>query len=471
MRIDQALFLLSRTTLCWEVLVVHGAIILFVPFVILFLIKDRKSRKSFPASVPFPFNQTVLSELLYIFICSGTFSSFLEKSHKRFGDVFLMGPLLSQGVSKTTVCVFNPEDQATVLKQEKYLEWTIALPETIKKIEGHNTLANIPTGPKHAALRKVFSSILSPKSLEAFSSIIIDEFNRMWTELDDKKGEEVEITKVIKHTQLNLMCKILYGMKTDTKEGKEIFDKFSEDFDLSENALFAFNMKGKVFTDGFEASERIKSVLHDRFDSIFEERLLVHKNNKESKEYSNIGSAMQQIADSLIQSGCKSKEYNLEGDLSYVEARDNLFVLLETSHQTIMHATSILYFLNRSDNKEILKRLRDEVTVVEPTYQGLKNFAFGSACVQETMRLAPIVGGVAYNIEEGKSLKLRGETMHGPMCILFSSFSWYQASEGSIQVCEKCISSIWFWTTHLSRVSSCKPCNECGLILFRRQPK
>jgi hypothetical protein len=36
---------------------------------------------------------------------------------------------------------------------------------------------------------------------------------------------------------------------------------------------------------------------------------------------------------------------------------------------------------------------------------------------------------VLYNVKEGKSLKLRGETMHGPMCILLgTSSSWYQAS-------------------------------------------
>jgi len=427
--------MIDQAPLLYTLLV--GAPILFLPFVILFT-KDRKSRKSFPSAVPFPFNQTVLSELFYVLITSRTVPSFFQKSHKRFGDVFLMGPLFSQGASKTTVCVFHPEDQAAVLRQEKHLAWTIALPETVKKIHGYNNMQNIPSGPKHAALRKVFSSILSPKSLEAFSAIIIDEFSKMWTKLDDRKGEEVEILNVIRLAQLKLMCEILYGMKTDTEEGKEIFDEFRKDFVLTEKALFAFNMKGKEFTDGFEASKRITSILHDKFDSVFEERLLMHKNKTSSstseegngKEYSNVGSAMHQIADALIQSGCESKEdTDSDGDLSYVEARDNLYLLLEASHQTTMHVTtSMFYFLNRSDNKETLKRLRDEVTAVEPTYQGLKNFAFGSACVQETMRMAPIIGAVTYNVKEGKSLKLRGETMHGPMCILFGSSSWYQAS-------------------------------------------
>jgi cytochrome P450 len=410
-----------------------GAAILFLPFVFLFT-KDRKSRISFPSAVPFPFNQTVLSEIFYILLTSDTFTSFQEKSRKRFGDVFLMGPLLSQGASKNTVCVLNPEDQAAVLRQEKYLEWTVSLPEAVDKIHGYNNIQRIPTGPKHAALRKVFSSILSPKSLQAFSAIIIDEFSRMWTELDEKQGEEVEIMNVIRHALLKLMCEILFDMKSDTEEGKEIFDEFSKDFVLVEKSLYAFYMKGKLFTDGFEASKRIKSILYDRFDSIFEERLMVYKNKTSSsegngKEYSDVGSAMQQIADALIQSGCEGKEDNLDGDLSYMEARDNLYLLLEGGHQTTMHVTtSMFYFLNHSDNKKILKRVRDEVSVVEPTYQGLKNFAFGSACVQETMRLSPITGAVVYNIKEGKSLKLRGETMHGPMSILLGSSSWYRSS-------------------------------------------
>ncbi len=113
-----------------------GAAILFLPFVFSFT-KDRKSRKSFPSAVPFPFNQTVLSEIFYILLTSGTFTSFQEKSRKRFGDVFLMGPLLSQGASKNTVCVLNPEDQAAVLRQEKYLEWTVSLPEAVDKIHGY----------------------------------------------------------------------------------------------------------------------------------------------------------------------------------------------------------------------------------------------------------------------------------------------------------------------------------------------
>ncbi len=91
----------------------------------------------------------------------------------------------------------------------------------------------------------------------------------------------------------------------------------------------------------------------------------MHKNKTSStseegngKEYSNVGSAMHHIADALIQSGCERKEdTDSDNDLSYVEARDNLYLLLEASHQTTMHVTtSMFYFLNRSDNKETLKR-------------------------------------------------------------------------------------------------------------------
>ena len=115
------------------------------------------------------------------------------------------------------------------------------------------------------------------------------------------------------------------------------------------------------------------------------------------------------------------------GEISYEDARGNLYLLLEASHITTMTVTSsMMYFLNHSKNKDVLERVREETKSLQPTYQSIKNFTLGGACVEETLRLAPIVGAVSYHIEKGKSFDLNGEIIHGPIVVNFQASNWYQ---------------------------------------------
>lgn len=88
--------------------------------------------------------------------------------------------------------------------------------------------------------------------------------------------------------------------------------------------------------------------------------------------------------------------------------------------------TSMMYLLNRSDNYEALRRVREEASVLEPTYESLKKFSFGEACVNETMRMAPIIGSVSYFVPEGKAFKIREKDIERPVVLNFNSSNWYK---------------------------------------------
>jgi len=393
----------------------------------------RWTRKPFPTAIPFPFNQTVLGDLLYFIIVvkvfyNGDSQAYYRSLRKRFGDVFYLGPLFSQPHSCPNLVVMHPDDQAAIIKKEKDLQLVVNLPDTAMLIHGERNFQNLPVGQTHGALRKVFSSILSPKSLEEFTATMIEYFQKMWNDLEQKESES-RIQHAIRETQLRLMCKLLYGFGEETEEERKILDQFMKDFALTEKALFDLNgTTGKDFKAGFEAKKRISKILDKKFESIFDKRIAEIKNGKHEKDNKEClsGSAMEQIVDVLIRSGCTDKKKTVGEVVSYEDAKDNLYLLLEASHGTTMYVTtSMMYFLNRSDSQDSLERLRKEVTCLEPTYQSLKTFSYGNACVQETMRMAPIIGTVPYYIPEGKTFMMKGKSIQGPIVVSLNSSNWY----------------------------------------------
>lgn len=400
--------------------------------------KGYSRRNPFPNATPFPFNQTLIGQFLYIYVViskfyNGEVSSYFRSLRKKLGCVFYLGPVFSFPHKCPSISLHDPKDQANFIRREKELELKVLLPDTVKEIHGERNIQALPVGKTHATLRKVYSSILSPRSLEAFTTIIVKEFQTMWKELEAKK-DEVEIQTAIRERQLKIMCEILYGLGSETEEDRQVLTEISNDFTLTEKALFAVGgTKSKECQEGVEAKNRINKILYKKFDSIFDKRIAqiaqeeggqIHVQKNESI----IGSAMDQIVDSLIQAGCTSREESKQnGDISYHDARVNLYMLLEASHLTTMTVTSsIMYFLNHSKNQEVLDKVRNDVRSLEPTYQSLKEFSFGGACVQETMRLAPFVGTASYVVPKGKHFKVKGETIYGPIVVQFQHSNWYQ---------------------------------------------
>jgi len=393
--------------------------------VVLSCLQNNKNR-SFPWGTPFPFNKTLFGELIYVAACSflfhgGDLSAYFREVRKRVGDVFFLGPLFAGSNASSCICVLNPNDQIAIARKEKDLQWKVNLPDTVTAIHGERNMQNFPTGKRHAAIRKKFSSVLSPRSLESFTLVIVEYFQKMWNDLD-QKDEEVKIQHAIRETQLLLMCKLLYGMNNDTKEEKKIIKQFAQDFELTSKALFSPGTSNQAFKDGLEAKKRIAKILDEKFDSIFEKRIRITKNDRVKKK--EIGSAMEQIVESLIESGCSSK------DEAYEDAKGNLYLLLEASHATTMEVTSsMIYFLNCPDNKTALVRAREESSSFEPTYENLKSFTYGNACIEESMRLSPISGQVGYYIPPGKSFTLKKKTITGPIVVIFDSSNYYEDEE------------------------------------------
>lgn len=392
--------------------------------------QEQNKKNFFPNAIPFPFNLHPLTEILYLVIViktkGGGLDAYYRNTRKRLGDVFIMGPLFAAQRPGPVLAITHPDDQAAIMKKEKELEFIVNMPDTCTAIHGMENFQHLSSsGQKHSALRKIYSSILSPRSLEDFTLTIIDHFNSLWDGLE-ASGKEVKLTNAIREVQLKLMCKILYGLDNETDEEKRVLADFANDFELTEKALFAPGKKSKAFIEGLKARERISAVINERFDAIFDDRLSKRGDGAGEENLQRVGSAMEQIADALIDSGCTGKDGPYDDRLSYYTARENLYLLLEASHETTMCVTSsLMYLLNHPDNYDTLERVRKEASTLSPTYDGLKNFTLAEACTQETMRLAPIIGSVPYYISEGKSIRVQQKTVQGPATLMFISSHWY----------------------------------------------
>jgi cytochrome P450 len=146
-----------------------------------------------------------------------------------------------------------------------------------------------------------------------------------------------------------------------------------------------------------------------------------------------VGNAFHAIAQALVENG-KADDSETLGVV-----QDNLLLLLEASHSTTMNATtSLVYFLNHPDNRDCLERVRSEVQNISaaastgdnhPSLSDLKHeMPYCDGCINETMRLCPIIGSVILHLSKGKgkSIELRdGTQLNGPLHIINQSSNWY----------------------------------------------
>jgi cytochrome P450 len=409
------------------------------------------ARKPFPTAIPKICTTSVLLELLYYYIATiktNTYenprSFFRSKRKELDSTVFFLGPLLGAEYACDVLVITDPANQANILRKEKYLEMTPALPETVTLIEGYKNMQNL-RGKMHASCRKIYSSILKPRSLDSFIPYMMSYFNEMWDNLEDNIDSASHIRLIIRDTQLKLMCEILFGMKCETEEEKEAFIKFRDDFELTEKALFSPGIKSEAFKKGIEAKNRIAEILYSRFDKTYQERMKHHDDvatspdstasaipSSKDKNGTEVGNAMVIIADALL------KDRSADDSAAMYEvAKENLYLLLEASHGTTMHiTTAMMYFLNHPDNKLSLDTLRTEVASMKnddcsaPNHELFKRkMLFGDGCINEAMRLASIAGGVGYHVPKGKTIEIQKKKLDGPLILQFANSHWYEDPE------------------------------------------
>ena len=430
-------------------------------FATVYLIKKGRSNAKtkihdIPSAVPMIF-QSLGIELLYFILNGFTLRKFFGHSRKKLNtNIFKIPSLFSAGLPGEVIAVVHPADQEKIYKKEKMLQFKPALPESIHQIHGIESMQNLPVGNTHSAIRKIYSSILSPRALESFIPYVISHFDQMWKDLESKSQDFEKdggskclphFRTVVRGCQLKLMCQILFGFTYNTEDDEKKFAQFCDDFDLCEAALFA-DTKPKVLKKGKEASERITQVLLDRFDQIYMDRLELFRNGGanedavQKREKSSVGNAMIIIADALIKDSLKDAN-NANSEIVKSKlfdiARKNLYLLLEASHGTTMHiTTAMMYFLNHPDNSNALKSVRNELSQLKsndhqsitPDYEFFKTkMTFADACINETMRLAPISGGIALHTPTNNTIQVNEHTIEGPVTFMFYNSHWYDDPE------------------------------------------
>jgi cytochrome P450 len=332
------------------------------------------------------------------------------------------------------VVVSHPDDILKIYAQQRKLELVVVLPDTVDMIHGLGNLQNL-TGSLHTFHRKIFSSLLSPRTLEGFVPDICQAFDRLWNELAETNGQKTVILREeIRKAQFYLMSKILYGIDADLEP--ELADQLQDNFKHEDAALFA-SRGSKMFEKGLEASKETRTLLWGRFQTIMEDcKKKMNASDEQATVSSSspiIGNAFHAIAQALVENGKADDTEALQ------VIQDNLLLLLEASHGTTMNATtSLMYFLNHPENRDCLERVRSEVHKISaaastgddhPSLLDLKHeMPYCDGCINEAMRLCPIVGSIILHLPKGKgkSIELRdGTQLSGPLHIINQSSNWY----------------------------------------------
>lgn len=84
----------------------------------------------------------------------------------------------------------------------------------------------------------------------------------------------------------------------------------------------------------------------------------------------------------------------------------------------------MLYYLNHPDNTGSLQKLREEMNAfnnAQPMLSDLKNQTpIADGAIKETMRLAPIVGNIAYACKDDISFTFKGQKLQGPIAFFMA---------------------------------------------------
>jgi cytochrome P450 len=326
----------------------------------------------------------------------------------------------------------RPDDILKIYGQQRKLELVVVLPDTVDMIHGLGNLQNL-TGSLHTFHRKIFGSLLSPRTLVGFVPDICQAFDRLWKELDETNGQKtVTLRDEIRKAQFYLMSKILYGIDVDLES--ELAEQLQVNFEHEDAALFA--LKGsKTFKRGLESSKETRTLLWGRFQTILEDcKKKMNASDEQATVSSSspiVGNAFHAIAQALVENGKADDTETLD------VIQDNLMLLLDASHSTTMNVTtSLMYFLNHPDNRDCLERVRSEVQKIStaastgndhPSLSDLKHeMPYCDGCINEAQRLCPMIGSILLHLSKGKSIELReGTLLSGPLHIMNQPSNWY----------------------------------------------
>ena len=377
----------------------------------------------------------LLGDTLWLIRFGGSFSKFVNHRKKALtADDFYV--YLTGFTKQPGLVVTRPEDQAEIMKKEGKLKFHVEMPDTIKQTHGPGNMQMI-SGQEHQFLRKIFTSILSPSALESFVPIILNTFEKMWVELEQKSAnvksgvdDPIIIQDAICTAQFFLMCKLLYGLEPSTASLEAVLASLRMDFELQLHSHFQ-PPKSSKFQKGLAASKRIRTFLSERFHKTLEERrelFLAQRNGKKvniDRQLPVIGNALESIADALLKDGVDTDSKVLSDVL------DNLNLLLEASHGTTMTiTTSTLYFLNRKENAKQLEKLYQEMADhgnQKPSLDTLKSeMPYAEGCIKEAMRLAPLIGQIGYVMDKGLEMDYKGQHLSGPISFMLNFSHNYQ---------------------------------------------
>mmetsp|Transcript_12629 Transcript_12629/g.25756 ORF Transcript_12629/g.25756 Transcript_12629/m.25756 type:complete len:507 (-) Transcript_12629:275-1795(-) len=337
-------------------------------------------------------------------------SSFVEDRVKALGTPTFKVRVPLLGLNH--VFVTDPDDQKRLAQSERKLGLSNDMGPAWKDLHGDDLMAM--SGKKHKHWRRIFSRVLTRDAFEGFTPVILEEVTKMIDRMLMSK-DPIPLKNQLQITQLRTMGRLLYGIDFDKELEKERFDQLVIDFELILGGLFGGPGKKK----GVEARARQMKWLGGRFRRILEERKAIMKrrdvdDEKRCGEKKTARNAMEMVADALLEDeeGPTPENFQI--------ALDNLYLFLEASHSTSIHATTATFgFLLSEGNENILADVKKELQAVKEFSPEAEKteLAFSQGCITEAMRLCPITSIVSFRLPKGQVFRTKDHTIRGPETI------------------------------------------------------
>ena len=208
-----------------EITSLRSVVVMMSMTVLIGVVFVRSLRRKENGTVP-PGNHFLpIKDILYLAKVEGDMVAQRKVWRQKFGDTFASYTpnILATGklypLFRKTIVITNASEQTEIMRKERALGLKPSLPPSLAELHGPYDM-QLLEGDRHNRLRKLFSSAISPRAMDGYTPVLIEEARRCWSILS-AATEPVEVSNVIQTGLFRMMARLLYGMSVDDSQDIE----------------------------------------------------------------------------------------------------------------------------------------------------------------------------------------------------------------------------------------------------------
>ncbi|KAN0030274.1 hypothetical protein ACTA71_010036 [Dictyostelium dimigraforme] len=269
-------------------------ILLLVIFVIfIYLYKNKNRKREINSKIPGPIGLPILGNLLSL---NGNIHLKLQEWFKKYGNVFY----IRMGNVDTIVLTGYPTLRKAFIENSSKFSSRFVLKSRLK-LSNHGENITTENGEKHAILKKIVLSELTPIKIKKNQSLIMEEIEKLFLVLDKhaEDGKPFLINNYFSMFSMNLMLRLLFNVEYPyTEDENDVHENIK-------NIREFFKIGGKPFISDFIDIPFLKNKRDNVFYQAYEKtskecKKLIEQYQLKVKEQNNLITDKDAIVSKLI---------------------------------------------------------------------------------------------------------------------------------------------------------------------------